>query len=125
MPESDEWNLSNRQSGRIGASRDSAQRSHHDCVHSPIRVGAEKSPTEAGPGTPRIAEYSSMDGVRMMINGRDDETLARDMMEVHGMEAATVARTNARAAALAGQVAQAKSWIRLLGIIQRQQAGKT
>jgi hypothetical protein len=32
-----------------------------------------------------------------------------------------VARENARAAALAGQAAQAKSWIRVLGTIQRQQ----
>ena len=31
---------------------------------------------------------------------------------------------NARAAALAGQAMQARSWIRVLGIIQRQQVGK-
>ncbi len=49
----------------------------------------------------------------------DAQSLARDMIEVHGMEAATVARNNARGAALAGQAAQAKSWIRVLGIIQR------
>jgi hypothetical protein len=47
-----------------------------------------------------------------------------NMIDVHGTEAATVARENARAAALAGQAAQAKSWIRVLGTIQRQQAGK-
>jgi hypothetical protein len=47
------------------------------------------------------------------------------MIDVHGREAAaTVARENARAAALAGQPTQAKYWIRVLGIIQRQQAGK-
>ncbi len=61
----------------------------------------------------------------MMTDGRDEETLTRDMIEVHGTAAATVARDNARAAALAGQAAQAKSWIRVLGVIQRQQAGKT
>ena len=33
----------------------------------------------------------------------DDNKLARDMIDVHGKEAATVARENARAAALAGQ----------------------
>jgi len=56
-------------------------------------------------------------------DGPDDHKLARDMIDVHGTEAATVARGNARAAALAGQAAQAKAWIRVLGIIQRQQAG--
>jgi len=56
-----------------------------------------------------------------MIEGSDDHALARDMIEVHGKEAATVARENARSAALAGQAVQAKSWIRVLGIIQRRQ----
>lgn len=51
--------------------------------------------------------------------------LARDMIEVHGSEAATVARNNARAAAVAAQLAQAKSWIRVLTLIQRQEAEKT
>jgi hypothetical protein len=54
----------------------------------------------------------------------DEQTLARDMIEVHGAEAPTVARENARAAALAGQATRAKSWIRVLGIIQRRQAGQ-
>ncbi len=58
-----------------------------------------------------------------MDDGSDDK-LARDMIDVHGREAATVARDNARAAALAGQPTQAKYWIRVLGIMQRQQAGK-
>jgi hypothetical protein len=38
----------------------------------------------------------------VVTDGADDQTLARDMIEVHGREAATVARENARAAALAG-----------------------
>lgn len=59
-----------------------------------------------------------------MNEGSDDDNLARDMIDVHGREAATVARENARAAALAGQPTQAKYWIRVLGIIQRQQAGE-
>ena len=59
-----------------------------------------------------------------MTDGSSDETLARDMIDVHGTEAATVARGNARAAALAGQAPQAKSWIRVLGVIQRPQVGK-
>jgi hypothetical protein len=57
-----------------------------------------------------------------MTDSSSDQILARDMIEVHGTEAASVARDNARTAALAGQATQAKSWIRVLGIIQRQQA---
>ena len=49
----------------------------------------------------------------------DEGRLARDMIEVHGAEAAAVARGNARSAALAGQPMQARSWIRVLDIIQR------
>ena len=49
----------------------------------------------------------------------DEQSLAHDMIEVHGAEAAAVARANARTAALAAQMAQAKSWIRILEIIQR------
>jgi hypothetical protein len=59
-----------------------------------------------------------------MTDEIDDDTLAHDMIEVHGTRAAAVARENARAAALAGQAMQAKSWIRVLGIIQRLQAGQ-
>ena len=55
--------------------------------------------------------------------GADQQRLARDLIEVHGNEAPTIARGNARAAALAGQPIVAKSWIRVLSIIQRQQAG--
>jgi hypothetical protein len=62
--------------------------------------------------------------VLAMNDGCDDDKLAGDMIDVHGREAATVARENARAAALAGQPTQAKYWIRVLGIIQKQQAGK-
>ncbi len=58
-----------------------------------------------------------------MDDAFDDDSLARDMIEVHGREAATVARENARAAAVAGQAMRAKYWIRVLGIIQQQQGG--
>lgn len=58
-----------------------------------------------------------------MIKGSDDCALARHIIQVHGAEAASIARENARGAALAGQAAQAKSWITVLGIIQRQLAG--
>ncbi len=58
----------------------------------------------------------------MMEDGSDEQMLARSIIEVHGAEAAIIARGNARSAALAGQPSQPKSWIRVLGIIQ-QQAG--
>ena len=44
------------------------------------------------------------------------------MIDVHGAAAATVARENARSAALAGQMAQARRWLRVVGLIQRQPA---
>ena len=63
----------------------------------------------------------------MMIGGAGDDDgadkLARDLVEVHGNEAPTIARGNARTAAVAGQPTLAKSWIRVLSVIQRQQAG--
>jgi hypothetical protein len=59
-----------------------------------------------------------------MDDASDNDKLARDMIDVHGREAATVARENARAAAVAGQAEKAKSWIRVLGIIQRHRAGE-
>lgn len=55
-----------------------------------------------------------------MADDPDEGLLARNMIDVHGAEAAAIARDNARSAALAGQPAQAKSWIRVIGIIQRQ-----
>jgi hypothetical protein len=55
-------------------------------------------------------------------DGADTQRLARDLIEVHGNEAPAVARGNARRAALAGQPALAKSWIRVLSIIQRRQS---
>jgi hypothetical protein len=58
-------------------------------------------------------------------DGFDEPAVARDMIEVHGTEASTVARENARAAARASQAALAKSWIRVLGIIQHHQSDKT
>ena len=60
----------------------------------------------------------------MMADGSDEGLLARNMIDVHGAEAANIARANARGAALAGQPMQARSWIRVLGIIQRQRAAQ-
>lgn len=57
-------------------------------------------------------------------DGDDEQLLARNMIEVHGAEAATVARENVRTAALAGQRPQARRWIRVLEIIQQSQIGK-
>ena len=53
-----------------------------------------------------------------------EQTLARDMIQVHGAEAATVARSNARSSAFAAQFPAARSWIRVLALIQRQQTDK-
>jgi hypothetical protein len=55
----------------------------------------------------------------VIVDSEVGDTLARDMIEVHGTEATTIARDNARAAALAAQIPEAKAWIRVLGIIQR------
>jgi hypothetical protein len=57
-----------------------------------------------------------------MDDASDEQGLAHSIIAVHGAEAATIARGNARSAALAGQPTQAKAWIRVLGIIQRQRA---
>jgi hypothetical protein len=56
-------------------------------------------------GTPRQSETS--------------EQLARDMIDVHGADAAGVARANARVAARAGQLIEARKWLRLVELIQR------
>jgi hypothetical protein len=58
----------------------------------------------------------------MMATEPDERLLARNMIDVHGAEAAAVARSNARGAALARQPVQAKSWIRVLGLIQQHRA---
>ena len=55
----------------------------------------------------------------------DEQQLARNIIEVHGAEAAVIARGNARDAALAGQSVQAKSRIRVLGFIQRLQVASS
>lgn len=60
---------------------------------------------------------------RIMTDDVAKRGLAHDIIAVHGTGAAAVARQNARAAALAGQPAQAKSWIAVLGSIQEQQSG--
>jgi hypothetical protein len=66
-----------------------------------------------------------MTAANLMTPGESDaEMLARDMIDVHGREAASVARENARSAVLAGQATQAKSWIRVLAMVQRQHAGE-
>jgi hypothetical protein len=69
---------------------------------------------------------ANLDGrIVAMPDEADEDALARDMIEVHGMEAPGVARANARTAALAGAVASAKRWIRVLEVIQRRGAEQT
>lgn len=47
------------------------------------------------------------------------DELARDMIDVHGADAAGVARENARAAACSGRPNEARTWIRVVDLIQR------
>jgi len=54
----------------------------------------------------------------------EDDALARDMIEVHGNDAAGVARANARNAAVTGAIVSAKRWMGVLAAIQRKQAGR-
>jgi hypothetical protein len=58
----------------------------------------------------------------MMPNAADENALAHNMIEVHGIEATGIARANARAEAVAGEIVAAKSWLRVLREIQRQLA---
>jgi hypothetical protein len=53
----------------------------------------------------------------------DEDDLVRAMIAVHGDSAAAVARENARTAAVAGQAARAKTWLKIVTAIQRQRAG--
>jgi hypothetical protein len=60
---------------------------------------------------------------KIMTDDLAERGLAHDIIAVHGTGAAAVARQNARTAALAGQPAQAQSWIAVLGSIRQQQSG--
>ena len=81
--------------------------------------GSAEAMTEAPPHPPL---YTIIDDMR--ADDAAGQALARDIIAVHGPAAAAVVRQNASAAALAGQTIQAKSWIAVLGSIQRQQTGK-
>ena len=73
----------------------------------------------------RYVSFRTLSEDRTMADDPGEELLARNMVAVHGAEATTIVRANARGAAAAGQPLQAKSWIRVLGIIQRAQALKS
>ncbi len=80
-------------------------------------------PDRREPGGLRLASRVPLKSASLiMADDPDEQLLARGIIDVHGGQAATIVRGNARGSALAGQLAQAKSWIRVLGIIQRQQA---
>jgi hypothetical protein len=53
-----------------------------------------------------------------------DDDLARAMVEVHGNRAAKVARSNARTAAVAGQLSPARNWLKIVETIQRRNPGQ-
>jgi hypothetical protein len=57
------------------------------------------------------------DGTRRQPDATDE--LARDMIDVHGADAAGVARENAREAACSGRPNEARTWIRVVDLIQR------
>jgi hypothetical protein len=82
----------------------------------------EVSQAPAGSVAPHPPLYTIIEDMRG--DEAAEQVLVRDMVAVHGTEAAVVARQNARAAALASQPTQAKSWIRVLGNIQRPQPGQ-
>jgi hypothetical protein len=50
---------------------------------------------------------------------RKDDERARDLIKVHGLGAAAVSRDKARAAACAGRLAEGRSWLQLVDLIQR------
>jgi hypothetical protein len=54
-----------------------------------------------------------------------DDDLARAMIEMHGNHAATVARSNARTAAVAGQLSPARNWLKIVETIQRRNRGQS
>lgn len=72
--------------------------------------------------TPHPPLYTIIENV--MADAAAEQALACDIISVHGTGAAAVARQNASAAAVASQPTQAKSWVRVLGSIQRRQAGQ-
>src|SRR5258708_32491271 len=78
--------------------------------------------TDTSPRIPTKGTDDQMAGDQMTGDGPNAQTLARDMIDVHGTEASVVARGNARTAALAGQPDRARSWLRPLGMIPQHQA---
>jgi len=60
--------------------------------------------------------------VKVMEELLHDDDLAGAMIEVHGDHAAGVARSNARGAAVAGQLASARNWLKVVAAIQRRVA---
>ena len=76
------------------------------------------------PGRKAASLDAAIDEVRVIADGADEPSLARGMIEVRGAQATAIARDNARTAALGGQALRAKFWIRVLGMIQRQQTAR-
>ena len=107
--------------GRTSVIRGRSANCHSDLIGLGLAVFITFERSSESPGKEAASLDTTIDEVTIIADGADDPALARDMIEVHGTEAATVARDNARAAALGGQALRAKSWIRVLGMIQRQQ----
>ena len=87
----------------------------------PARCHSHSDRPGAG-GADRVSRALVNGMATATADGADEQSLARDMLDVHGPNAAVVARDNARAAALAGRRERAKFWIRVLGLIQQRGA---
>ena len=61
-------------------------------------------------------------GVKLMEEALHDDDLAGAMIAVHGDGAAGVARSKARGAAVAGQLASARNWLKVVAAIQQRRA---
>jgi TPR repeat protein len=79
------------------------------------------TPKRPKPAAQLSPKHPDGGGAQWMADDPGEELLARNMVDTHGAEAATIVRANARGAAVAGQPGQAKSWIRVLGMIQHHQ----
>ena len=85
-----------------------ADRDPYSDRHQPDRLrdgsGLQLNSLRAGMEAERDALLRGSNRSTAIVDSEVGDTLARDMIEVHGTEAATIARDNARAAALAAQI---------------------
>ena len=90
----------------------------------PLREGRLNPDAEGGGDGCRSSARGHEAETGKMPDHSENDALALDMIDVHGTEAAGVARANARSAAVAGAIVSAKRWMGVLAAIQRKQAGR-